>query len=230
MLGKLSGVAVQIQKLQTLAYYLYCHTHWLSLSVEYVTKSIKILRDRSLAGKIIILIKYSPKPENLLGKLKDQIECNSEEAVNTDAIAKLSETRWTVQAGCFSRILDNYDALVAVWKHYLQNNQLNTDVKSRIIGAKKQMKTFELILRLNIEHRLFSHTDNLSNTLQGEKMSANNSKRTSELVASVIQGMRNERSFNQMFDAITTKAKAQTFVNDEVLSRKIKEPNYSIPQ
>ena len=92
------------------------------------------------------------------------------------------------------------------------------------------MNTFELIFGLNIGHRLFSHTDNLSKTLQGAKMSANNSKRTPELVASVLQDMRNERSFNQMFDVITTKAKANSFVNDEVLSRKIKAPNYSILQ
>ena len=53
------------------------------------------------AGEIIILIKYSPKRENLLGKLKDQVECDSGEVIKENAIAKLSETRWTVKVDCF---------------------------------------------------------------------------------------------------------------------------------
>ena len=43
----------------------------LSLTVKDVTKAIMILRDiMGTAGEIIILIKYSPKSENLLEKLK----------------------------------------------------------------------------------------------------------------------------------------------------------------
>ena len=83
MLGKLPGLAVQIQALQSREYYTYCHAHLLSLSVEDVTKTINILKDTMrTAGKIIILIKYSSKRENLLEKLKDQVECNCKEAVN----------------------------------------------------------------------------------------------------------------------------------------------------
>ena len=40
-------------------------------------------------GEINILIKYSPKRRNLPGKLKDQIEFNSGEAVNADTTTKL---------------------------------------------------------------------------------------------------------------------------------------------
>ena len=70
----------------------------------------------------------------------------------------------------------------------------------------------------------------MSKSLQVEKISANDSKRTAELVVSVCQDMRNERSFNQMFDVIATKAKAHSFVDDAVLLRKRKAPNYSILQ
>ena len=69
MLGKSSGVAVQLQAIQPRAPYTHCHAHSLSLSVKDVTKSITILRDTmGTAGEIIILIKFSPKRENLLGK------------------------------------------------------------------------------------------------------------------------------------------------------------------
>lgn len=61
-------------------------------------------------------------------------------------------------------------------------------------------------------------------------MLGNDSKRIAELILSVYQEMRNERSFNQMFGVIKTKAKAYSFVTDAVLSRKRKALNYSILQ
>lgn len=52
----------------------------------------------------------------------NQIECNSEEGVKADTITKQSETEWKVRAGCFRRIFDNYDALMAFREHYQQND------------------------------------------------------------------------------------------------------------
>lgn len=52
---------------------------------------------KGTAGEIILLLKYPPKRENLLGKLKNQIEHNSKE------ITKLSETQWTIAARCFKK-------------------------------------------------------------------------------------------------------------------------------
>ena len=59
----------------------------------------------------------------------------------------------------------------------LQNDQMKTELKSRIIGVKTQMEYFHLFFGLNLGHRIFSHTDNQSKTLQAKKMSACNSKR-----------------------------------------------------
>ena len=93
----------------------HCHAHSLSLSVKEATKSIKILGDTmGTAGKLIILIKYSPKREKLLGDMKEQVEFVESTDYTANAISKLSETRWTVRAGCFKRILDNYNKLMAI--------------------------------------------------------------------------------------------------------------------
>jgi len=228
MLGKSSGVAVQIRRLQPLALETHCHAHSLSLSVKDTTKDIKILRDTmGTAGEIAILIKYSPKREKILGTLKDQIECESEDVFKTNGILKLSETRWTVRAQCFKRILENYDELMAVWKHCLENDKMQTDLKSRIIGVEKQMQSFDFFFGLNIGCRLFSHTDKLSCTLQSEKMSACQSKRNADLVVSVLEGMRNEEFFNGFYDTVTLKAKKHTFITEPINPRKRKAPNYS---
>ena len=46
------------------------------------------------------------------------------------------------------------------------------DIRGRIIGCQVQMNTFYFFFGLNLGQRLFSHTDNLSRTLQQTKMSA----------------------------------------------------------
>ena len=94
MLKKTSGVAVELQKLQPKANYTHCHVHSLYVSVKDATKKVKILGDTMrTAREIIVLINYSPKRENLLGKIKEQIECNKEVEIKANSISKLSETR-----------------------------------------------------------------------------------------------------------------------------------------
>ena len=94
MLRKTSGVAVELQKLQPKANYTHCHVHSLSISIKDATKKVKILGDTMrTAREIIVLINYSPKRENLLGKIKEQIECNKEVEIKANSISKLSETR-----------------------------------------------------------------------------------------------------------------------------------------
>ena len=182
-------------------------------------QKVKILGDTmGTAGEIIVLIKYSPKRGNLLGKIKEQIECNEEVEIKANSISKLSKTRWTLRAECF-KILDNYKELLTLWKLCLENDDMATEVISRIVGVKKQMEKFDFSFGLNIGHRLYSHTDNLSKTLQAEKMSACTSKRTAELVLSVLEGLRNEDSFKSLFQIITDNATTIDF---------IEQPQYSI--
>ena len=229
MLGKKSGVAVQIKNLQPLANYTHCHTHSLSLSVKDVTKPVKIFRDAmGVSEEIIVLIKYSPKRENLLGQLKDLIECDNEEVIKVNSLVKLSQMRCTIRAECFKRILDNYDILMSVWDHFLRNENLQTDLKSRIIGVKTQMESFDFFLGLTLGHRLYAHIDNLSRTLETQKMSACNSQRNVELTISVLEKMRYDCSSNQFYDATQMKAKSHHFVKDPIVPRKRKAPNYSI--
>ena len=112
------------------------------------------------AREIIVLIKYSPKRENLLGKIKGQIECNEEVDFKANSRSKLSETRWTVRPECFKNFLDNSKELMTLWKFCLENDNMSIEVKSRIEGVKKQMEKFDFFFGLNIRRRLYSHTNN----------------------------------------------------------------------
>ena len=51
------------------------------------------------AEEITVLIKYSPKQENILGSIKEQIECKNDSDFHANNLLKLSETRRTVRFG-----------------------------------------------------------------------------------------------------------------------------------
>ena len=80
---------------------------------------------------------------------------------------------------------------MALWKFCLKNDNMATEVKSRIVGVKKQMEKFDFFFGLNIGDRLYSHTDNFSKTLQAGKTSVCTSKRNAELVVSLLEGLKN---------------------------------------
>ena len=72
----------------------HCHAHSLSLSVKDITKNTKILRDTvGTAEEITILVKYFPKRENILGSIKEQIECKNDSDFYASNLLMLSETR-----------------------------------------------------------------------------------------------------------------------------------------
>ena len=78
MLGKKSGIAIQIYKEQSKTHYTHCHCHSLNLSIKDVTRSSKMLSDAmDTAGEISVLIKFLQKREKLLESLQEQI--NSEQ-------------------------------------------------------------------------------------------------------------------------------------------------------
>ena len=61
-------------------------------------------------------------------------------------------------------ILDNWVALQQVWDESLDGN-LEPEIKSRIIGLKSQMTTFDYFYGVTILQLVLRHSDNLSKTL-----------------------------------------------------------------
>ena len=59
MVGKNSGIAMQIKELQPKAHYTHCHGHSISLSVKEVTKRSNVLGNTmGVAEEIVVLIKH----------------------------------------------------------------------------------------------------------------------------------------------------------------------------
>ena len=109
MMGEKSGVAQQIIKEQPKALITHCHGHSLSLSMKDANEKCRMLKETmGTAGEIIILIKYSPKRERILGDINENIEVSLEDGHESlgkvTSLSKLSVTRWTVRANAFNKV------------------------------------------------------------------------------------------------------------------------------
>ena len=106
-----------------------------------------------VAEEIMLLIKYFPKQEIILGCTKEQLEFESEPEEKANYITKLSQTRWTVRATCLKRVIDNYEALMKVWILCLDNGKKESELKGRTIRVKTQIESFELYFGLHLGPR-----------------------------------------------------------------------------
>ena len=132
----------------------------------------------------------------MLGKLTENMEGtfdpDEQQATKLD---KLCVTRWTVRANYLKKIFDNYEPLLKLWKESLEE-KLYAETKSRIIGCKKQMESFKFYFGFQLDHKLYAHIDNLSKTLQQEKMSAIKGKSLADLTVQTLEGICNDCDYN----------------------------------
>ena len=180
------------------------------------------------AGEICVLVKYSPKRENLLGDIQKSIEFADETSDNNIVtLDKLCPTRWTVRAECYKKILEAYEPLFDLWELSLEKGKLDTDVKSRIIGCQAQMKKFDFLGGLNLGYKFYSLTDNLSRALQSKKMSAVSGQRLARQTMSMFEKMRNDRDAKLLFDLVKQNASKITRIKEPALGRQKNTPRYA---
>ena len=170
------------------------------------------------ASEICVLVKYSPKREKLLGKLSENIEGTLETDKQASRLDKLSVARWTTRANCFKKIIENYHSVIALWKESLDEKP-DAETKARINGCKKQMESFSFHFGLNLGRKVYAHTDNLSKTLQKEKMSSISGKELADLTIKTMQGMRNDRDFDLFYETVTKSASSIDFVSTPTAPR-----------
>lgn len=101
---------------------------------------------------------------------------------------------------------------------------LQPDVKGRIIGCQAQMQAFEFFFGLSLGERLFSHSDNLSKTLQSTKMSAVSGQHLAQLTKSVLESIRNDDSFSAFYSLVLHKSNEGGMIAEPLLPRKRRAP------
>ena len=102
-----------------------------------MVRKVRNLRDAlDTTSKISKLLKYSPKRDRMFEKLKAEL------APETPGFRVLCPTRWTVRAASLQSVIDNWIPLQELWDESLETN-LESEVKSRVVGVKHQMGTFD---------------------------------------------------------------------------------------
>ena len=82
------------------------------------------------------------------------------------------------------------------------------------------MESFDYYFGLKVGKMLYSHTDKLSQTLQDVKMSAVSSKRLAMLTVDTISSLRNDESFNALYDTCLKEAEKIPTVRAPFLKEK----------
>lgn len=140
MKGAKSGVAKQINDLETRAVYTHCYGHSLNLAASDTLKESKLMKEAlETTHEITKLIKFSPRRDGIFQKLKEEIPSSS-----TPGVRILCPTRWTVRADSLSSIISNYEVLQSTWVEAASVTK-DTEAKARIHGVSAQMKTFDFI-------------------------------------------------------------------------------------
>ena len=82
MMGKRSGVSTQIKSEQPKATAVHCQGHSLNLAIKSLTKECDILnKTMGTVGEICVSVKFSPKREEMLGGIKENIEGEFEDNI-----------------------------------------------------------------------------------------------------------------------------------------------------
>ena len=133
----------------------------------------------------------------------EAIEKDQEIAPNID---KLCTTRGKVCGNAYNKIIMNFEPLMKLCDLSLSAGKLDTEIKARTIGVQLQMEQFQFFCGLNLGQRLFSITDNPSETFHKESMSTQCELYLAELKNKSLSEMRNEENFKLFFDTIKRKS------------------------
>ena len=88
------------------------------------------------------------------------------------------------------------------------------------------MTEFRFFFAINLEYRMYSITDNLSKALQKETISLIEGPETAMKTVETFRSMRNIDSADCFFKTVKQEATNHNFINELILPRKRKSPNY----
>ena len=189
MAGSKSGIAAQTKTEEPRIISTHWYGHSLQLAVGDTVKEIKNLKDTlDTTSEFSNLLKYSPKRDAMLRKLKEQL------APTTPGFQTLYPTRWTVRAASLQSVIDNWKVLQDLWEECLAT-KLEPDFKGRVIGVQYQMTSFDYFFGVNLAILLLKRSDNLSCTLQDPDMSMVECQSVTTLTTSTLAKIRSDQRF-----------------------------------
>ena len=146
-----------------------------------MVREVRNLRDAlDTTSEISKLLKYWSKQDRMFEKLKAEL------APETPGFRVLCPTRWTVRAASLQSVIDNWISLQELWDESLEMN-IESEVKTRVIGVKHQMGTFDYYFGVSLCAQILRISDNLSKTLQDCHISASKGHAVSSLTVKTLE-------------------------------------------
>ena len=180
-------------------------------------KNGKLTRDAmDITNEVSKVVKFSPKCNAIFDKLKEEV------SPDTPGFRVLCPTHWTVRAKSLRSVQNNYSVLQELWEFVLDGNT-HPDVRTRVIGVRAQMESFEYFFGISVAELVLRHDDNLSATHQSSTISAAEGQRVASLTTSTIAKMRTNESFCLIWEMVQNKA-AAVHVNEPRLHRRRRVP------
>ena len=163
MMGKTSGVTTKLLAEQRKGL-IHSQGHSLSLAVKCFIGCCKILCEiMATVRQVCILVKYSPKPENIVGRMQE----NLQETVTLILINFQQNKSNSLDCTPFLFSKDHWQLLLCwrLWSECLKQCW-NVKTRPKTIGRKALMKIFNFFLGLYLAQWHYSSTDNFFKTLQ----------------------------------------------------------------
>ena len=199
MAGVKAGVAAKIEQMEPRAVFTHCYGHALNLAVSDTVKRSLAMKDcLDTCFELVKLIKFSPKREAMLRKVKEEIGSDA------PGVRTLCPTRWTVRAESLASIVANYDNIQVLWQTSLHTTS-DTEMKARIQGMASQMQSFRFFFCLILSEMILRHTDRLSQTLQQPKLSSVEGHGVAMLTVKTLEGLRTDDKFDLFWQTIEKK-------------------------
>ena len=101
---------------------------------------------------------------------------------------------------------------------------VESDVRGKIIGCQAQIKKFDFFFGLNLSQRIFSHTDNLLETLQKAGMSATSGQHNANLTKDALKKIRNDDCFATFYQTVLRKKQLHVSVTEPAVPRNKRAP------
>ena len=110
-----------------------------------------------------------------------------------------------------------------LWEDCLEE-KFDSETKSRIIGVKSQMGTFEYYFGLHLGFLIFGHTDNFSRSLQGTEKSAAQGQTITSMTVKTLISLRSDDSFKLYWQKVSREGEELKAISKPKLPRKRRVP------
>ena len=208
MSGKHTGVAARILKEESRALNTHCLAHSLNLAVQDTTRQIPQIDDLlATVQELSVIIRGSAKRLSLFGVVQQEFQSDGE----SPTLKPLCPTRWTVRHSALTAVHKNIRSILETLRLLAEDKAADMTIKAKARGLINTISTFGFVFSLKLSILIFEKTDDLSRTLQTQKLNIGSALKSAEVIKIGLNRAREDTSFEQMWTACLSETEIHEF-------------------